>query len=97
MTINRKTLISILAANAVVAIGCIAGMGWMYHAVRAYERANNVSILSPGCENTAQNSSQGKGSQKAVRNTSKKHPLAGKLSHRVMEGEDVVSMLNRMP
>ena len=92
MTINRKTLISILAANAVVAIGCIAGMGWMYHAVRAYERANNVSILSPGCDKTARNSSRGKGGERAVRKTSGKHPLAGKLTHRVMEGEDVVSI-----
>ena len=79
MTINRKTLISILAANVVVAIGCIAGMGWMYRAVRAYERANNVSILSPGGGNTARNDSQGMGGENAAQTTSK-DDLASRLT-----------------
>ena len=45
MNVNRKILVLALAASGAVALGCMAGLGWMYWTVRAYERKNNVSVL----------------------------------------------------
>ena len=88
---KKKIVVFALAASVAVAIGCAAGMCWMYLAVRAYERKNNVSVLSPLNENTEQkNSRQRKENENTVR--TKITDESAKMKYTVREGDDIVSI-----
>ena len=88
---KKKIVVFALAASVAVAIGCAAGMCWMYQAVRAYERKNNVSVLSPLNENREQNNSrQRKENENTVR--TKIADESAKMKYTVREGDDIVSI-----
>ena len=57
MNVNRKILVLALAGSVAVAVGCAAGLGWMYRTVRTYEKKHKVSVLVPGNEITVRTNS----------------------------------------
>lgn len=86
---TKKIMVFALAASVAVTIACAVGMGWMYRAVRAYERQNKVSILSLQNENTGRNSSW-RGNENTARTTAS--GKSAKIKYTVQEGEDIVSI-----
>ena len=86
---NKKIMNFALTATVVVAIGCAAGMGWMYRIVRAYERKNNVSILSSTAEDTNRANSRSLGKNAVRTNTTDE---STGMKYTVREGEDIVSI-----
>ena len=90
MKMNKKKIVILaLAVNVAVLLGCAAGMGWMYHAVRAYERKNNVSVLAPQDENTERPNSRAPDSNAVLRKITEKLSAA---KYTVREGDDIVSI-----
>ena len=84
---KNKILVSVSVVSLLAAIGSATALGWMYRKVRAFEKANNVSIVTPAPEPKRLPKAAASFENGKVYGTD-----VGDLAYVVKDGDDVISI-----